>query len=121
VGTDQFDPHQIGRNAMRDGFVGTFERYRELAGEKQLIGKQAYRLLMGSGPLCSASNYSAARANAIGGETALQHMHHQSRHACPAAFARLTAVAQQKIYGWKSLGSNVNGVTAVIVIRSLPE
>src|SRR5450759_2767390 len=79
------------------------------------------RLLMGSGPLCSASNYSAARANAIGGETALQHMHHQSRHACPAAFARLTAVAQQKIYGWKSLGSNVNGVTAVIVIRSLPE
>jgi hypothetical protein len=32
-----------------------------------------------------------------------------------------TAVAQQKIYGWKSLGSNVNGVTAVIVIRALPE
>src|SRR5450759_1675073 len=45
------------------------------------------RLLMGSGPLCSASNYSAARANAIGGETALQHMQHQSRHACPAVFA----------------------------------
>ena len=27
----------------------------------------------------------------------------------------------KKSYGWKSLGSNVNGVTAVIVIRSLPE
>ena len=27
----------------------------------------------------------------------------------------------KKIYGWKSLGSNVNGVTAVTVIRALPE
>jgi hypothetical protein len=32
-----------------------------------------------------------------------------------------TAVAQQIIYNWKSLGSNVNGVTAEIVIRALPE
>ena len=29
--------------------------------------------------------------------------------------------ARQKVYGWKSLGSNVNGVTALIVIRLLPE
>src|ERR1035437_4965887 len=49
------------------------------------------------------------------------YVHHQSRHACRTPFARLTAVTQRKIYGWKSLGSHVNGVTTIIVIRSLPE
>ena len=38
------------------------------------------------------------------------------------AVARLLLLpCAQKDYGWKSLGSNVNGVTAVIVIRARPE
>ena len=50
------------------------------------------------------------------------------RHACLTPVKSIweprfppTAVAQQIIYDRNSLGSNVNGVTAVIVIRALPE